>query len=147
MNKAARPGAVLAIDHGSKRAGFAVSDALRISSQALESWRSHPAQPALLEHVAALLRERDVGIILVGLPLNMDGSEGPRTAEVRSFVRELAARFPDLEVIAHDERLSTKAAEDMLREAGHHGAARRARRDSWSALVILQDWIACGEPR
>jgi len=140
-------GAVLAIDHGTKRAGFAVADALRISSQALENWEANASRMPLVDHVARLLEERSVATIVVGLPANMDGSEGPRAQDVRAFTRDLAARFPSIEVVTHDERLTTKEAEDLLREAGYHGSARKARRDSWSALVILRDWIASGEPR
>ena len=140
-------GAALAIDHGSKRTGFAVSDGLRIASQALDAWEGPGGSEALLEHVARLLEPRDVETFVVGLPRNMDGTEGPRAAEVREFARRLAARFPEVGVVLHDESLSTKAAEDLLREAGHRGAARRSRRDSWSALVVLRDWIAAGEPR
>jgi putative Holliday junction resolvase len=142
-----RPGAVLAIDHGTKRTGFAVADALRISTRALEPWDSSRARTSLLDHVAALLEERTVATMLVGLPLNMDGSAGPRANDVRAFVTSLAARFPSVEILTVDERLSTKAAEDLLRESGHHGAARKKRIDSWSALVILRAWIDSGEPR
>lgn len=140
-------GAVLAIDQGTKRTGFAVADALRITAQALDVWEAGVAKHTLLDHVAGLLEDRSVGTIVVGLPLNMDGSEGGRALEVRGFVRALGIRFPDVEIVTYDERLTTKAAEDLLREAGHHGQARKNRRDSWSALVILRDWIASGEPR
>jgi putative Holliday junction resolvase len=138
---------VLAIDHGTKRAGFAVADALRVSAQALAPWEARPSECTLLDRVARLLEERTVATILVGLPLNMDGTPGGRAEEVTLFARELAARFPEVEVLTWDERLSTKEAEDLLREAGHHGPERKRRRDSWSALVILRDWIASGEPR
>jgi putative Holliday junction resolvase len=142
-----RPGGILAIDHGTKRTGFAVADALRISAEALETWDSSIARTSLIDHVAALLAERTVATIVVGLPLNMDGTEGPRASEVRAFIASLAARFPSVELVTVDERLSTKAAEDLLREAGHHGTARKKRRDAWSALVILREWIDSGEPR
>jgi putative Holliday junction resolvase len=140
-------GAVLAIDHGTKRTGFAVADALRISTQALDVWEAGASAHTLLDHVARLLADRDVATIVVGLPLNMDGTAGGRANEVNTFAQSLRARFPDVDVVTSDERLTTKAAEDLLREAGHHGEARKHRKDSWSALVILRDWIASGEPR
>jgi putative Holliday junction resolvase len=138
---------VLAIDHGTKRCGFAVADALRISSQALEPWRGPGDESELFRRIDALLAERDVRTFLVGLPLNMDGTSGGRAADVLAFVARLAQRFPRVEVVTWDERLTTKAAEDLLRESGHRGADARARRDSWSALVLLRDWIESGEPR
>ena len=140
------PGSVLAIDHGQKRTGFAVADRERIVTTPLEVWHGPGDGDELLEHVAELLAERDVGAIVVGHPLDMDGGEGPRALAVRTFVTRLRERFPGVAVALQDERLTTKEAEDLLREAGHHGAARRSRRDSWSALVILREWLGAGEP-
>jgi len=137
-------GGVLAIDHGDKRVGFAVADPLRIATQPLERWSG---QGELLDHVGAMLAEREISVLLVGLPVNMDGSDGPRAAIVRAFAKMLAARFPAQEVVLYDERLTTKAAEDLLRESGVPVAKRREQRDSASALVLLRDWIASGEPR
>ncbi|MBI5363217.1 MAG: Holliday junction resolvase RuvX [Planctomycetes bacterium] len=139
-------GAVLAIDHGTKRTGFAVVDALRIASHALDPYHGPGDDAQLVEHIAKLLDERDVRLFLVGLPVNMDGSEGPRAADVRAFATRLAERFPRIPVRLWNETLTTKAAEELLREAGHHGRDARARRDSWSALVLLRDWIESGEP-
>lgn len=139
-------GAVLAIDHGTKRTGFAVVDALRIASHALDPFRGPGEGAELLDHVAELLDERDVRLFLVGLPVNMDGTEGPRAAEVRAFAARLAQRFPRVPVRTWNEQLTTKAAEELLREAGHRGRDARARRDSWSALVLLRDWLESGEP-
>lgn len=138
-------GPVLAIDHGTKRTGFAVADPLRISLNALEPWRGAGDAPGLFEHVAAILAERSVSTFLVGMPFNMDGSEGPRAAEVRAFAERLRARFPRVALHFVDERLSTKEAEELLRESGLRGEKARALRDSFSALVLLRDWIRAGE--
>lgn len=140
-----RPGAVLALDLGEKKTGFAVADATRVAVHALETARL--SGPDLLEHVAELLGERDVATLLVGLPLHMDGTRGPRAAAVEAFASELRARFPAVEVVTFDERLTTKEAEDLLRRSGFRGKDAKARRDSWSALVLLRDWIESGEPR
>ena len=135
-------GGVLAIDHGTKRTGFAAADPLRIAVRPLETWRGAGMSPELIEHIAVLLAERDVDTLVLGLPRNMDGSEGPRAAEVRVFGAKLGARFPGLKLEYVDERLTTKAAEELLRESGFHGREARALRDSWSALVILREWLA-----
>jgi len=142
-----RAGGVLAIDHGALGAGFAVVDGLRIAAQPLEAWREKGGEAALLAHLEELLAEREISVLLVGLPLDMDGGEGPRAGAVRAFAGRLAARFPEMEVVLHDERLTTKAAEELMREMGIPVRERRARRDSFSALVILRDWLAAGEPR
>ena len=131
---------VLALDHGTKRTGFAAADPLRIAVRPLGS----VATALVRERVESLLSERDVSTLLVGLPRNVDGSEGPRAGEVRAFAGRLAAWFPALEVVLWDEVLSTKAAEDLMREEGSAGSADR---DAWSALVVLRDWLASGEPR
>jgi putative Holliday junction resolvase len=140
-------GGVLALDHGEKRTGLAVCDPLRVALRPLEAWRGPPEGAGLFEHLESLLAERDVKVLLVGLPLDMDGGEGPRAARVRAFATRLAARFPHSEVVLHDERLTTKAAEELLREAGVGPEERRRRKDSWSALVLLRAWLDSGEPR
>lgn len=138
---------VLAIDHGTKRTGFAAVDALRIVAVPLDAYAGPGDGPELLAHVARLLDERAVGVLLVGLPRHADGSEGVRAAEVRAFAVRLAARFPKLSVVLHDEHLTTKAAEELLRDAGTRRSDWKGRRDSLSALVLLRDWIAAGEPQ
>jgi putative Holliday junction resolvase len=138
--------AVLAIDHGTQRTGFAAVDALRIAALPLDAYAGDGAGPALLEHVAGLAAERSVRVLLVGLPRRADGSEGQRAADVRAFAARLAQRLPACALVFHDEHLTTKAAEELLREAGAPRAQWKARRDSLSALVLLRDWLASGEP-
>jgi len=141
-----RAGGVLAIDHGTKRTGFAVADALRLGTFALDTFHGSGSGEELLAHVAKLCEERTIGTFLVGFPYQMDGTEGGRAADVKLFTARLGARFPRVAIVLYDERLTTKAADEMLIEAGHTGADRKARRDSWSALVLLRDWIESGEP-
>ncbi len=144
--RARAKGGVLAIDHGTKRTGFAVSDALRLGVFALEPFHGDGGGTELVEYVARLCDERAIATFLVGFPYDATGGEGGRARDVRAFTERLGARFPGTEVVLYDERLTTKAAEDLLRESGHHGSERKARRDSWSALVLLRDWIDSGEP-
>ncbi len=140
--------AVIAVDPGTRRTGFAVADALRIACEPLATFEGDAeADDALLDHVAGFLAQRDVEAFVIGLPLNMDGSEGRRAAAARALARRLAARFPDVRVAMQDERLSSKEAEDLLRQVGHRRwQDRRGKRDAMSALVILRDWIEAGEP-
>jgi putative Holliday junction resolvase len=140
-----RPG-VLAIDHGTKRSGFAAIDPLRIAALPLEAYEGPGDGDGLLRHVERLLAERAAGVVLVGLPRNADGSEGARAAEVRAFAARLAARLPTRTIVLHDEHLTTKAAEELLRESRRSRAEWKRRRDSLSALVLLRDWLAAGEP-
>lgn len=140
-------GGVLAIDVGTKKTGFAVSDPLRIVTQPLEGVAAGEDAPELLDHVARLLAERDVDTLLIGLPCDMHGGESARAEAVRRFSARLGARFPGLQLVLWDERLTTKAAEELLREAGFSWRAAKLRKDSWSALVLLCDWMESGEPR
>lgn len=138
--------AVLAIDHGTKRCGFALADALRISALPLAPFHGPGDSTQLLDFIAAALRERDVDTFLVGWPVNMDGSASLRGTDVQRFVELLRARFPTQRVVRYDERLTSKAAEELLREARVPPAKRRELRDSFSALVLLRDWLDSGEP-
>lgn len=144
-------GCVIAIDHGTKKTGFALSDGLRILTEPLDVCHAPGTSPALFAHIVGLCQERDVERLLIGLPRNMDGTEGPRSASVRAFGELLvaaiaAAGLPVPAITYWDERLSTKEADSLLVEAGHTGEARKSRRDSWSALVVLRDWLTAGEP-
>jgi len=134
-------GAVLAIDHGTKRTGFALADALRITTEPLATFHGAGDGEELLDFIGTLLADREVTVLVVGLPLNADGSSGPRVEDVQRFCARLARRFPEPQVALVDERLSTKEAEARLVEAGHTGQARKDRRDSWSALILLEDWL------
>jgi putative Holliday junction resolvase len=138
-------GGVLSIDHGTKRTGFAVVDPLRIASRPLETVTA--TGEALYAHMRKLCDERSIAIFLVGLPLDAQGKDGGRAAEVRAFAEGLRTRFPAVEVVFHDERLTSKEADVRLVEAGHTGRDRKERRDAWAALVLLQDWLESGEPR
>ena len=140
------PAAVLAVDHGTKKTGFASTDASRTAEWPLECWHGPGDGAELIEHIAALVEERSAGTVLVGLPLNMDATEGRRAKEVRVFIERVNKHLEGVAVIPWDERLTTKSAEDLLHEAGFHGDELKARRDSWSALVLLRDWLETGEP-
>ena len=135
------PGGVLAIDFGDKKCGFAATDALGIVSTPLGALRHEGREEELLGHIAGLLGERSIATLVVGLPLNRDGSAGPRALQTRAFVARLRQRFPALEVAEWNEHLTTKEAESRLRDLGRKGRAIRAERDSWSALVLLEDWL------
>lgn len=139
-------GAALGIDWGTKRSGFAITDALRIALEPLPPRELAGESEELLDHVATLLDERVIDTFVLGLPLNMDGTEGPMVTTVRAFAARLSQRFPSVRLVFQDERLSTKEAEDWMREAEVPVRKRRAIRDSASAAVILRDWIGAGEP-
>src|SRR5579872_4396446 len=108
-------GKLLGLDLGTKTIGVAVSDGLRLTATPLETI-ARTKFTADAERLAALAAENAAVAIVLGLPLNMDGSEGPRAQSTRAFARNLAAKLP-LPIAFWDERLSTAAVGRMLIEA------------------------------
>ncbi len=147
MSSAPLPtGAVLAMDHGMKRCGFAVADALRLTMTPLAAFHGPGDGEGLIEHIVSLAQERSLSALLIGLPLHQDQSQSTQAKLIKSVAERLAQRLPDLRFLFIDEHLTSKEAEARLVEAGFTGQARKERRDSWSALVMLEEWIENGEP-
>lgn len=132
----ARQRAVAGLDLGTKTIGVAVSDRLRGVASPLTTIR----RTKFTEDAAALLKivaEREIGGLVLGLPRNMDGSEGPRCQSTRAFARNLS-RLTDLPITFWDERLSTVAAERALLEADTSRKRRAEVIDHVAAGFILQ---------
>ena len=127
---------VIGIDVGSKTLGLALSDTTRKIASALVTLRRSKLA-ADLGRLLELAAEHGVGGFVVGLPLNMDGTEGPRAQATRAFVRNLA-KLTALPILCWDERLSTAAAERVLLEADASRRRRAAVVDKVAATVILQ---------
>jgi len=131
-----RPGALFGLDFGTRTIGIAVSD---------EGWRVASPLDTIRRtkfsvDAAALLALADrynVGAFIVGMPLNMDGTSGPRAQSTRDFARNLS-RLTDRPVVAWDERWSTVAAERSLIETDTSRAKRREQVDRVAAAIILQ---------
>ena len=137
---------VLGIDLGSKRIGVAVSDTGgKVASPLLVLSRSKSRSHDHAE-IARIVREEEVEAIVVGLPLNMDGSRGPAA---RSAVAEAEsiATVTGVPVHMQDERLTTVTAERALREANMRGQDRRGVVDKVAAAVLLQTWLDAREAR
>jgi len=117
----------LGIDHGEARIGLAVSDELGML-----------ADP--VAHIAAIARRDEIGIIILGLPRNMDGTYGPAAEKVRAFAEKLRAACA-CEVKLWDERLTSVAAQRSLHEAGRNVKNSRKVIDQVAAQLILQGWL------
>ena len=130
-------GKLLGLDHGDKRFGIALSDAGKVIATPR---RVVEGVAALWDAIGALVGEEDIEAIVLGLPLNMDGSEGPRARKVIEFSRELEKRT-GLQVYFWDERLSSFEAESALSEAGVHGRKRKSKVDMVAAQIILQGYL------
>jgi putative Holliday junction resolvase len=127
---------VMGLDVGSKTLGLALSDATRSIASALVTLRRTRLNEDLRQ-LLDLAASHDVGGFVVGLPLHLDGSAGPRVQATRAFVRNLATATP-LPVVYWDERLSTVAAERALLEADLSRRRRAEVIDKVAATLILQ---------
>lgn len=130
---------ILAIDHGTKRMGIAVSDELKMIAQPLEYI---PAEPFadFLARLKTIIRDKEVELILVGMPRNMDGSYGPAALKVQEFVAVLKdAIIPPIQT--WDERLTSAQANRFLIEADVRRSKRKEKVDKTAAAILLQSYL------
>ena len=130
---------IFGLDVGTRTVGVAVSDALGMTAQPLTTLRRTGLRANLAE-LRRLAETHEVRQAVVGLPLNMDGTEGPSAAAARAFGEALAQAL-DIPVEDQDERLSTVAAQRALLEADVSRARRREVVDQVAAALILQTWL------
>jgi putative Holliday junction resolvase len=132
---------VLAIDYGAKAIGVAVCDELQLAARPLTTIRREKLKrPEVLDRICALVNETEAGELVVGLPLNMDGSHGEAAVRVENFMADLRGRL-SIPIIPVDERLSSREADQLLREMGVPDRERRARSDEYAAMIILRDYL------
>ncbi|MBS1789544.1 MAG: Holliday junction resolvase RuvX [Acidobacteria bacterium] len=130
---------VMAIDYGTKSIGLAICDELQLSVRPLTTIRS-PELSRASKHIGELATTYEVGTLVVGLPLNMDGSRGEAVEKVEKFVAELQSHVSvPIEMI--DERLTSYEADQILREMGVSLKERKAKSDEYAAVLILQDYL------
>jgi len=132
-------GRILAIDPGTKRIGVAVSDELRVTTRPLprierKSWKK------LLSKIQELVAEYDAVAVVVGLPLETDGSDGPMTREARSIAQKLALSL-EVPIVMQDERVTSYEAKHRLWSAGKTLKESRDLADSEAAAIILEDFL------
>lgn len=130
---------VLALDYGDVRTGVAVSDALGITAQGLESVDSKN-QYKLLNRLAEIIKEYSIEKIVIGYPLNMNATAGPRVEKTDKFIKILQDRF-HLEIIKIDERLTTVASHKTMTELGIKKEKKKQIVDTMSAVYILQMYL------
>jgi len=130
----------MGLDVGDRRIGVALSDETATLASALTTvTRTGGRKDA--GAVADLVRHHEVAAVVVGLPLNMDGSRGPQADKVLGFVEGLRRRLGPVPVVTRDERLTTVEAEEKLREAGLGWKERKRVVDQAAAVVILQEYL------
>ncbi len=130
---------ILALDHGTKRIGVAVSDETKTIAQPLEYI---PAEPfaGFLERLRQLIREKEIDLILIGLPRNMDGSYGPAAEKVQTFAGVLGGAIT-VPIKMWDERLTSAQANRVLIQGGARRAKRKEKVDQTAAAILLQSYL------
>ena len=130
---------ILALDHGTKRIGVAVSDETKTIAQPLEYI---PAEPFadFLARLKKLLVEKEVDLVLIGLPRNMDGSYGPAAQKGEAFVAVLRNAIT-VPIKTRDERLTSAQANRILIQARVRRAKRKEKVDKMAAAILLQSYL------
>jgi len=133
------PARILGLDVGSKTIGLAVSDALGITAQGLETIRRQNKRQDF-EQLGRIVREYSVSEIVVGYPLRFSGAEGAQSQKMQKFAEDLRRHF-SLPVHLWDERLTSSQANRILREADLSIKKRASAVDRMAAVLILQSWM------
>lgn len=138
---------VMGIDFGERRIGVAVSDPSRTLASPLETVTRRPGKRPPFTRLEEMAREREVGQLVVGLPLDLRGAETPWCGEVRAMGDELARRL-EVPVAYVDERLTSVQAERQVRTSGLRKSRReeKGRVDAGAAAIILQIWLDGARP-
>lgn len=130
---------ILGIDYGDRSIGLALSDKLRITAQAIGRYeiknRKKDAQ-----YFKGLVKQNQVSKIVIGLPLQMDGSEGPRAEKTREFARWMEKTL-GIPIVFWDERLTTKQALQVLHDQKIDGRKKKKLKDQVAATIILSDYL------
>ena len=132
-------GKYLAVDYGDRRTGLADCDPTGLVATGIGTV-SPGGMRSTAEVVAVEAKKRSCKKIIVGLPKNMDGSEGPRADVIKSFI-EILREYTDIEIDTYDERMTTMEAYRFLGETGTFGKKRKNAVDTLSAQIILQNYL------
>lgn len=131
-------GRLLGIDFGEARTGLAISDASRMLASGVGNIKGGGLERSV-EAIAEVVQTERISGIVLGLPVNMNGTEGPRAARIRQFGAMLEEKMPDIPVALMDERMTTMAASRFLNETNTRGQRRKGVIDTLSAEIILQN--------
>ena len=130
---------ILGVDYGDARTGLAVSDLSGTLAQGIGTVKATGMRKTA-EAVAEAAKKNDASVFVPGLPVNMNGTEGPRADKARAF-GEMLRELTGLEVTLFDERLTTSAAHQIMNLTDTRGSKRKGKVDTLSAEIILQDYL------
>ncbi len=130
---------ILGIDYGEVRIGLALSDPLGFTAQGIETLKN-TGRKSVLAHLQKVCGENEVGEVVIGLPINMNGTMGPKAKEILELVPELEKTL-NLPVKTWDERLSSREAGRLMIEEGLSRQKQRMNSDRLAATILLQSYL------
>ena len=131
----------LGIDYGEVRTGIAITDELGITAQGLETIISNGNDKIILKRIDELLNQYEIDCIVLGKPLNMNGSEGKRVEETENFLHKLKSRFNKINIVQVDERLTSVEAHKTMNFLNIDNKKKKGLVDTISAVYILESYI------
>lgn len=131
---------ILALDIGTVRIGVAISAPTGGIALPLETIYLKTT-PDPIKVIQELLTKEDIHHVVVGLPLNLDGTQGPAVRRTKQFVSAMKARIPNIKIYAQDERFTSAVAENTLMQLETKGEKKKFLVDSMAAALILQTWL------
>ena len=131
----------LGIDYGEVRTGIAITDELGITAQGLETIISNGNDKIILKRIDEILNQYEIDCIVLGKPINMDGSEGKRVEETEQFLHKLKSRFNKINIVQIDERLTSVEAHRTMNLLNIDNKKKKGLVDTISAVYILESYI------
>lgn len=132
---------VLALDYGTKAIGLAICDELQLTVRPLMTIRrERQDRKRVAQRIRDLVVEHEIGALVVGLPLNMNGTRGEAVERVEGFIADLRPQL-SIPIITIDERLTSYEADQILRGMGIGAKGRKSKSDEYAAVLILQDYL------
>ena len=132
---------ILGIDYGDARTGIAITDALNITAQGLETIHNNGSDKMILKRLDEILEQYDIDTIVIGKPINMDGTSSERTEITERFIHKLKCKYNKLKIEIVDERLTTVAAHKTMNFLDINKNKKRNIVDTISAVYILETYL------
>ncbi len=132
---------ILGIDYGDARTGIAITDALNITAQGLETIHNNRSDKIILKRLDEILEQYEVDTIVVGKPINMNGTPSERTEVTEKFIHKLKCKYNKLKIETIDERLTTVAAHKTMNFLDVGKNKKRNIVDTISAVYILETYL------
>lgn len=132
---------ILGIDYGDARTGIAITDALNITAQGLETIYNNGSDRILLRKIDEILEKYEIDTIVIGKPINMNGTESKRTEQTEKFIHKLKCKYNKLKIETIDERLTTVAAHKTMNFLEVNKNKKKNIVDTISAVYILETYL------